>query len=212
MKLINSCSTKYNKGGAPQQKNPGVQQTRRGTQHTHRRTSHTNIQPNQNHTNTYVRIYTHIYPKEYARIRQSSANEITEIHKTHTGKERLEISLFRLDNGVSLGHACCSFFFTWASLDVTAAMVSIALVWSAAFPHETSITGSIIHSHTKARHRSQRKRAHREFNIVTHLSHSPLSFNQRFIIFTSLQEGLRSEDKLPDASRPQASPSGHGML
>ena len=56
------------------------------------------------------------------------------------------------------------------------------------------------------------KRAHREFNIVTHLSHSPLSFHQRFIIFTSLQEGLRSEDKLPDASRPQASPSGHGML
>ena len=86
MKLINSCSTKYNKGGAPQQKNPGVQQTRRGTQHTHRRTSHTNIQPNQNHTNTYVRIYTYIYiyPQEYARIRQSSANEITEVHKnTH---------------------------------------------------------------------------------------------------------------------------------
>ena len=27
------------------------------------------------------------------------------------------------------------------------------------------------------------KRAHREFNIVTHLSHSPLSFNQRFILF-----------------------------
>ena len=154
MRFINSCSTKYNKGGAPQQKNPGVQQTRRGTQHTHRRTSHTNIQPNQNHTNTYVRIYTHIYPKEHARIRQSSANEITEIHKTHTGKERLEISLFRLDNGVSLGHACCPFF-TWASLDVTASMVSFALVRSASFPHETPITSSIIYSHTKARHRSQ---------------------------------------------------------
>ena len=172
MKLINSCSTKYNKGGPPT-KEPRGSTTRRGTQHTHRRTSHTNIQPNQNHTNTYVRIYTYIYihrsTHEYAKVPQMRSPKFT---KTHTGKERLEISSFRLDNGVSLGHACCSFF-TWASLDVTAAMVSIALVWSAAFPHETSITGSIIHSHTKARHRSQRKRAHREFNIVTHLSHSP---------------------------------------
>ena len=45
VKIINSCSTKYNKGGAPQQKNPWVQRTRRGTQHTHRRTSQTNILP-----------------------------------------------------------------------------------------------------------------------------------------------------------------------
>ena len=83
MKLINSCSTKYNKGGPPT-KEPRGSTTRRGTQHTHRRTSHTNIQPNQNHTNTYVRIYTYIYIQEYARIRQSSANEITEVHKnTH---------------------------------------------------------------------------------------------------------------------------------
>ena len=210
MKLINSCSTKYNKGGPPT-KEPRGSTTRRGTQHTHRRTSHTNIQPNQNHTNTYVRIYTYIYPKEYARIRQSSANEITEIHKTHTEKN---------------GWKSVCFVWTMEFHSVTHAVlfsrgqVSMSLhLW--------------FHLHWYGLHRFHMKRqspvpsfthipkqdivpkwkrAHREFNIVTHLSHSPLSFNQRFIIFTSLQEGLRSEDKLPDASRPQASPSGHGML
>ena len=47
-----------------------------------------------------------------------------EIQLRHiTEKERLEISLFRLNNGVSLGPKCCFFFARGQGLDVTEAMV-----------------------------------------------------------------------------------------
>ena len=96
MKLINSCSTKYNKGGPPNKRTQGFNKQGGGPNiligvpviQTYNQTKTTQI-----HTYEYIHIY--IYPQEYARIRQSSANEITEIHRnTHWKKNGWKSSCF----------------------------------------------------------------------------------------------------------------------
>ena len=57
--------------------------------------------------------YIHIYIFAWVRTWYAGVSQIKSlgIHwNTSMTKERLDISLFRLTNGVSLGHTCCSFF------------------------------------------------------------------------------------------------------
>ena len=174
MKLINSCSTKYNKGGPPNKRTQGFNKQGGGPNiligvpviQTYNQTKTTQI-----HTYEYIHIYIYIHRSthEYAKVPQMRSPKFT--------KHTLEKN----------GWKSVCFVWTMEFHSVTHAVlfsrgqVSMSLhLW--------------FHLHWYGLHRFHMKRqspvpsfthipkqdivpkwkrAHREFNIVTHLSHSP---------------------------------------